>query len=873
MKQVTTVLPFQKNVLVKTISAILISSSFSVYAVQEAVEDKVAKKTVETITVTGIRKSMAESLYLKKDANSIVDAISAEDVGKFPDKNVADSLQRIPGISVDRSFGEGRDVFVRGTGNGLNRTLMNGQNVASAYWWANDNASRGFNYSMLASELVSKLEVFKSPQANLDEGSIGGAVIVHTRRPMELDPLVMQGSIEGVYSELPGVIDPQASGLFSWTNEDSNFGVLASYSSQKRELRRDGLEAFPDNPMYTVTDENDNVTKDVYAVWGGGSTIFRQERERTTANLTLQWQPSTEWDIVLNTVISDMKMDNSNQNYLFLVGGAAVDGNINVTKPGFIPTADGKQALVSGTLNNNGSVNAALDAIWRESTIKTAVYDLDMTYIEDDWSLHTQIGFTEASGGSDRDQNYWFDATTSTKINLASDINEFSFPDIDPKDASALTLNPNFLVRDWVRKMDDEEFYAQADLTLDLGWEFVPQIEMGVKYRDHTIENNRRDAFAATSSDPPRYADLQAISLVQVSSGLSPNLNGVAGTAGSLTSYAWVDKDLVSSVVDPILNDLYQYNTNTNAYFNINEKITAAYLKANFSTDDLRGNFGVRVVKTTQDSQAYIGGVIDTVSRSYTDVLPSLNVVYDVNSDLIIRGAIARAMARPAYVDISSNMLINATTQSASAGNPLLEPTYANQFEIGVEWYPSKTSLVAATYFNKALSTSIIKKAAIEQFNGQSLNITRPYNADGAKIHGIELQWQQDLGLGFGMLTNYTFTDAEVSDEVGDLFLPGNSKDQLNASVFYEDDAYSARLSYNYRSKAYGNLTMGSQIVTDNYGQWDATFGWDVSEHINLFFSAVNLTNEVIYTSTTDGTPVGFYENGSRFSAGARFKF
>ena len=259
MKPMAKALPFQKKAIANAISAVLLTSSFSLLAADEtqATNEQNAKnKDMEVIQVTGIRKSMAESLYLKKDADSIVDAISAEDVGKFPDKNVADSLQRIPGISVDRTFGEGRDVFVRGTGNGLNRTLMNGQNVASAYWWANDNASRGFNYTMLPSELVSRLKVFKSPQAKLDEGSIGGSVIVHTRRPMELDPIVIQGTVESVYSELPDAVDPQLSGLASWTNEEHSFGVLASYSFQKREVRRDGLEAFPTNSLYSSADIN-----------------------------------------------------------------------------------------------------------------------------------------------------------------------------------------------------------------------------------------------------------------------------------------------------------------------------------------------------------------------------------------------------------------------------------------------------------------------------------------------------------------------------------------------------------------------------------------------------------------------------------------
>src|SRR6185312_13148082 len=181
---------------------------------------------LEEVLVTGIRNSLRESLDTKRRTDAVVDAITAEDIGKFPDKNVADALQRIPGISVDRIWGEGRDIFVRGTDNTMNRTLMNGQNMASAYWWANDNPSRGFNYDILASELVASLEVYKSPTADMDEGSIGGLVNVRTRRPMELKSFTIQASAEALHSVLGSKTDPQASGLFSWHDDDRRFGAL-----------------------------------------------------------------------------------------------------------------------------------------------------------------------------------------------------------------------------------------------------------------------------------------------------------------------------------------------------------------------------------------------------------------------------------------------------------------------------------------------------------------------------------------------------------------------------------------------------------------------------------------------------------------------
>ena len=834
-------------------------------------EDSAVGGSLEEVFVTGIRGSLRESLQTKRAATAVLDVITSEDIGKFPDKNVADSLQRIPGISVDRIWGEGRDIFVRGTDSTMNRTVMNGQSVASAYWWANDNPSRGFNYDILASELVAGLEVHKSPEADLDEGSIGGLVNVRTRRPMELEPFTVQLSSEAQYSELPDEVDPQFSGLVSWRNASGTFGALASVSYQARTMRRDGLEAFPDNTLFDITDENGAVTEDVYVVWGGGSAIFQQDRERLTANATLQFRPTDRWDIALNYVNSDMDMDNHNQNYLFMPGGYKLPQGATVTAPQFVPTSDGRRALIGGRLEDSSTPGAAIEPIYREAFIKSQVIDLDATFDADGWHAHGQVGYTQAEGGSDRDQNYWFEGATREVINLRPSAIEVSYPDLDVTDAAALHLVPENL-RDWVRKMEEEEIYAQGDLTFDVNAGWLRAVKTGVKLRDDTVENTRH--IGRVSPTNPNYAALSALTMDRVSGGVSPRLHGESGTAGSLQRYAWLDGAAAMRIINPLLD--LQYTFDQLAYYKINEQIAAAYVKGDFESGRLRGNLGIRAIRTDQDSTAFITGTRGTVSRSYTDYLPSLNAVYEINDDLLVRGAVSRAMARNTFQDLSANITIDATTGSASAGNPRLDAISADQFELGVEWYFADASLVSATYFWKGLDTFIYRRSASEVIDGRTLNVTRPFNSDeGADIQGVELQWQQSFGGGFGMLLNYTFTDANVDPVPGQpkLKLQGNSKDQLNASVYFENDRFAARLSYNYRSDAYGALTMGSQIVTDAYQQVDATASWSLTEDVSVYLAAVNITNEVIFQRTDDGIPIGFYENGPRYSVGARVKF
>lgn len=847
----------------------------NVYAADEAPQEApAAADAPQMVEVRGIRETLKRNLAEKRDAQNIVDSVNAEDLGKFPDKNVADSLQRVPGISVDRTWGEGRDIFVRGTDKSLNMTQLNGQSVASAYWWKNDSQSRGFNYDILPSELVSSLDVYKSPSADLDEGSIGGLVIVKTRKPLQFKkPLTAQFSFEETYSDLPKKADPQLSGLVSWKNEGSTFGVLLALSRQQRTMRRDGLENFTDTTKYNIVDQNGASTPNAYASWGGGSAIFRQDRERTTANLTLQLRPTSDIDLSLNYLNSDMEMDNNNQNYLWQAGGLADSSStLRVTNPRFITTSDGTKALVGGTVGPTTGVS--FEPIYRDAYVKSKVLDLEGTYEGSNWKLHGQLGTTSGSGGSNHDRSFWFTGNTRATINLAPDTYEVSYLDMSPLDPSKLTLQGG---RDWIRKMESKENYAQTDLTIDLGSGFIRAVKAGFKFRDNTVQNRR-----IIGTVGPGSAGWQSYSLADLSTGASPLLSQEAASAGSLTQYAWVDDGLAASKGFAMYDKGMVYAEAKTEYYRIQEKISAAYVKADFAVNKWRGDFGVRLVKTKQTSQANQDlqgtGVytIGSVQRSYSDVLPNLNVVYDLRRDLLLRGAISRVMARNTFSDLSASTEVSGTTNSATAGNPLLKPYHADQFELGAEWYFADASLLSATVFSKKLDTFIYTSSALENVNGVTRSVTRPHNADnGQTVNGLELQWQQAFGLGFGALVNYTLTDAKTGALAGGkkLNVVGNSRNQFNASGYYEKNDYSVRLSYNYRSKSYGGLNEGGQDVTSAYGQWDATANWDLTPRFSVYASAVNLTNEVIRTNTTDGLPVGVYENGARYSLGVRAKF
>lgn len=878
----TTTKPLLKKKLLPRLIALALGGALApqLYAADAAVAEAAAQATdaapagePAVVEVKGIRERLKRNLAEKRDSGNVIDTVTAEEVGKFPDKNVADSLQRVPGISVDRTWGEGRDIFVRGTDKNLNLTQLNGQAVASGYWWKNDSQSRGFNYDILASELVGSIDVYKSPSPDLDEGSIGGLVNVKTRKPFQLKPFVAQVSAEATYSELPKKTDPQLSGLLSWTNEQKTFGALVAVSQQKRTMRRDGLENFTDTTKYNIVDQNGVVTPGAYASWGGGTPIFRQDRERTTGNITLQARPNANTDISLNYMNSDMSMDNSNQNYLWQAGGLVdAQGNIVVTDPRFITTSDGTKALVAGTVGPTNGVS--FEPIFRQSYVKSQVLDLEGTYDADNWRFHGQAGTTKGSGGSDHDRNFWFTGNTRATFNLAPDTYEIKYLDMNPLDPTKLTLQST---RDWIRRMETKENYAQGDLTIDLNGAFFKSIKVGVKLRDTKVQNRR-----IIGTNGPGNPGWETLTLADLSTGPSPLISQEAASAGSLTQYAWVDDGLASSRGFAMFDKGMVYAEAKGEYYRIKEKIYATYVRADFAVGQWRGDFGARLVKTDQTSEAYqdLNGngnyVLGSVSRTYNDVLPSLNAVYSVNKDLLVRGAVARVMARNTYSDLSASTEVSGTTNAATAGNPFLKPYHANQAEIGAEWYYADASLLSATLFAKKLDTFIYTQSALENVGGVTRSVTRPYNASGGQtVNGLEVQWQQAFGSGFGAIVNYTFTDAKTGANANGqkLNVVGNSRNQANITGFFEKGGYSARLSYNSRSKSYGGLNEGGQDVTSAYGQWDASASWDVTPKVSLYLTAVNIGNELIRTNTTDGLPVGVYENGARYSVGVKAKF
>jgi iron complex outermembrane receptor protein len=827
---------------------------------------------LETIVVKGIRKSLKQSLDSKRNADEIVDVVTAEDIGKFPDKNVAETLSHLPGITVDRDFGQGERVSIRGTDPALNRTLLNGQTVASADWFILDSPGRTFNYTLLSPEVVGSLEVYKTPEARIDEGSVGGTVILHTRRPLSIESGSLAGTVEWGYNDRADEGNPNGSALFSWNNGES-FGVNLSAIRSEDELRRDGIETFSypsvgegGFPSLTGADRSAVFPNAINAA------LFRQERTRTGGTLGLQFKPSDSFELNLTGLYVKAEYDNFNQSRYVFNGFSAPSATSATVRNGLITDASfGPGALT------------LLDAIVRESEVETYAIDARADWHGYSWDASATVGTTKADGGTQ--QQYFLEYESlgaySYSIGRERAAVEFARDPTDPASMPGIGFGQSRQ-----QPTSDEEQYVQGDFALNLDWGAVNRFQFGVKYRNHETGQEARLANILGS-------ELAGFGLGNFNGGLTPGdfLGGI-DVNGGLSNWVTVDRNGLVTFVRGVdlrnpftgvtipagapLPDFPQFA------FDVEEDILAGYAQLEFGGDTFRGNLGVRYVDTDQTSRGTTvsGGqfIPNQVDKNYDEWLPSANLAFDLNDDLMLRFAASRVIARANFADLASFTSLTETVRSGFGGNPELDPYRANNFDLSLEWYLGEEGLFAATAFYKDIGTFIVQQSAPEQqFNiltGQveTFDIRRPRNGNGGEIKGIELSYQNSFGNGFGILANYTYADGSTREG---LEIPFNSKNAINITPYYENERFSARLTYAWRDKYFREIGRNGVAVTnDDYTQLDAQIGFRITDNLEITAQGLNLLDETQYQyAGNEDRPLAIYKNGRRYFLGLRFQF
>ncbi|KQR13431.1 MULTISPECIES: TonB-dependent receptor [Xanthomonas] len=855
-----------------------------------------ATTELDTITVTGYRASLEKSQAVKRSANSIVDAISAEDIGKFPDINAAESLSHLPGISVDRQFGEGEKVSINGTDPALNRVLLNGQTIASGDWGGNptDTSGRTFNYTLLSPEIIGLMEVYKTPEARIDEGSIGGTVIVHTRKPLDLPKNTIRGSVGYNYNDRSEEGNPRGSALWSWKNDDETFGALISATHDKQDLARAGIEYFGYTtgagipPTATITgDGSDVATARVPA--GISSAFFQQTRERSGLQGALQWKPNEQNEFNLTGLYIKGKYNNFSQ--ARYVCPACNDDRQKITQ------ANVQNGVVTSATVSDGAAGqpyAQLDANYRESTVTTKSLNLRHDWSGEKWVFTTQAGYTEATGGKnpeylmkylmqDGGYNYAFDGS-NTSVNYDNGgASNWALPGnpagLAPGQEGNIPGTTTGIMQAGgiaYQKSKDDEKYFQWDAARDLEWGPFTKLQFGYKYINH---NNGVDARGnrINTTDP--------VSLTQFNPGTTPSsLYDGLGASGDLTTWPTANLGAVRSYL--LSQPQGPYRTDFGASFDVKEITQNVYTQLNYETGKWRGNVGVRLVDTTDKSQFWQsndgGTSFQRVAETndYRKALPSFNIAYDITDDTVLRFSAAKVIARPRYADLAGTFTVNSGNGNltANGGNPDLKPYESTNYDLAAEWYFAPSSMLSGEVFYRDISSYIVNTTVTQQLNPAPpaiaglYQVTTPVNVSDAKVKGVSVNYQQSFGLGFGLQANYTFAE---SDSSSGLNLPYLSRDTYNVIPYWEHGDWMVRVNYSYRSKYFTQIgRLESRDFADAYKQLDLNASYQITDYMGITVGATNLLDSTyrVFSNTRD-TPTAFYKNGRGYQAQLNFKF
>lgn len=884
------------------------------------------------IIVTGFRESLNAAIWAKRNSASQVDVIVAEDIAKFPDTNLAESLQRVPGISIQRDAGEGRQIVVRGLGSQFTRVRVNGMEaIATSTDGASANRDRGFDFNVFASELFSSIVVHKTAEASLDEGSLGAVVDLNTGNPLNYDPgFHFVGSAQARYNDLSDDVGPRLAGLISWTDVDQTFGVSASVAYSKYDTFEVGnntvrwtqgaFGSVNGTPCFAGSAYRPSAGCDQAGLafhpriprYG----LVAHDRERLGATASVQWAPTERTKLSVDGLYSNFK--EKRDEYWGEILIRSNERTIDLTNF----TVDSNNNLVSGTLNN---AFLRTERYSRES--ETEFYQVSALLeqqLTDTFAVNVRAGKSRSDA----------DIPVETTIAFDDRIDGYSF-DYSDMDYPALNFGPTGATtpaqfelaefRDRPSFLTNKFETAGVDFTWDVTEGFA--LEFGGIYRqyDYDTEGFRRDStYCAAFTCAPGQIGLP------VTDGISEIFNlGQAGQPAG-NSNSWL-VPLLGPAADAV--GLYSRPavSQQGEDRSVTEKTKGGYFQVNIDTEMLdgmrvTGNFGTRYIKTEQSSTGFTSGTEVTVERSYDDWLPAGNLNIFLTEDLIMRGAVAKVITRPSLGSLTPGGSVDQFNFRISSGNPFLDPYRATAYDAALEWYFARGALASVAVFKKdiesfPLSSSFQGTYAQSGLPTSLLTVGTPlYNAivgganpnvpiefrtsvngPGANLKGVELSLQLPFDVffegilsNFGFLGNVTFVDSDVDFTLATpataLNGSGNpvsgpatiftrplldlAKKAANATIYYEDGRFSARASVAYRD-SYLDSTSGNLNIFEGYDSTinvDASIRYALTDWLELSLEGTNLTDEYRTRFVNDPAPRGYENNhfGRVFMAGVR---
>ncbi|MGO4773983.1 TonB-dependent receptor, partial [Lysobacter sp. 2RAB21] len=569
----------RKTILSASIFAILAMAS-SIAPAQDAAQPTSAQDAkpatdatdIDAVVVQGIRASLQKSLETKRSADAVVEAITAEDIGKFPNTNVAEAMTQIPGVTIDRRFGQGERVSIDGTDPSLNLTFLDGHPLAQTPWLHGEQPNRGFDHTLIASELIGRMEVYKSPEAKLPEGSLGGTVLMYTRKPLDLDANTFSGTVGYSYNDQASKGKPTASGLYSWKNAQETFGFNVAAQHFEERVDRQGVEIFSYVPPSTFPNAAAQVPAGARVPNFVNAAWFQQDRERDSLALNLQFKPSSALEFNLDTLYIQESFDNDNQSvYNFLTQRpAAVD-----------------RLTTSGGVATGGHSNANpvfYDNNVRASEPVTKGVDLHGKYQTDTWGVSAQLGASK----SDNTLEQWFIEPVFMGGYSWDAKRGLSFDNPAAAQNPANWAGDGFMGNYGVIDTETKDNYAQVDFNVRFDSVFN-NLQFGVRRGKHE-EDYVQNVYVGLP-----VADLNTVGTIGPTS--LRDLNNGSGRHVQVGRQNVID--YVNQYRGILRPDAGSFLNNT---FNVEQTNTAGYAQLDFSSGGWRGNFGVRYVESKTDA-------------------------------------------------------------------------------------------------------------------------------------------------------------------------------------------------------------------------------------------------------------------------------
>jgi iron complex outermembrane receptor protein len=771
----------------------LVASLLGVGVLSTASVSAQAQDETTVVVVSGQRKAAQSAQTLKKNADQVIDSIVADDIGKFPDKNVAEILQRVTGVQVIRGGGEAGTVIIRGLG-GVT-TLLNGREFFS-------DAGRSLYLADVPATMLQRIDVYKTQGGDLPEGGTAGVIDVRTNRPFDFKGATFNANARVENRDKAGTNNPDVSAMASnrWKTSHGEVGALLGVSFQRG--RYADQVAFAGEPA--------PIDNGVIGTNSFGRFMGNGDRKREALNFALQWRPSSTVELFAEGFRTNI--DHRFQNNFLLGFPPNFRGATITTKPGtnyldtitllnqdhggFVST----QAYQHDVVNQQYAVGGTWDvspAVRITSELATTRSDFAerRVIVDFDYTAHGFTGAVRAGGGY------------------------VDFPGTNMLDAA----DANFRIaggKDIINSRGGKSVDWRSDLHWDVSdngvLRFIKEVSGGVRIAERkAFSEANLDAWWNTGPNQGRN-----VSNFPGLAGVSAPMSGNYGVGQYIVPDMNYLLDNTAEVRRILTGSTDALGANPLSYYDDVEKTQAIYLKSKFAFHagvPVSGVLSSRLVRTEQTLKGYasIGGVQSpmTVETSRTDVLPSLALRADFAPKLVGRLIAGKAIERPAFTDYNPALRLDEGTSTTlpgngTAGNPLLRPTRSKNIDIALEWYFAPTGSLTATLFEHKFSDRLSAATKLETIGGRNYNVTRLYNLSKANLEGAELSYRQFYDFlpgalsGLGLEANFTYMTGEQTNPDGteSTFL-GQSKTAYNLVGLYERGPISARLAYNWRSK------------------------------------------------------------------------